>query len=708
MEGITKDVKNNWALKLGNLRRLKKGLDKYSEQELKVNNSKFERIDLPLIARTGNADEIMKLFEYVMLVIVSCPKKTVFVRRIMELEEDVQMHMMFFIQKVMGNEEEPIQQQDAQKKELDALKAEKKKLSEQVLNLEQELTLAHEEYAALHSETHQVKMENEKLLFDLGRKNSKGLKSTQVTELELILKISEKDEVIDEMKKTLEKNRRKYENDISQLRDDLDIANNKLVDAVNNEKIIGQYKKRLENYSQIKQQLEDIQHQNENMNNKLNAQRIEIESLTLIKNQFNHIKEQFDQEKIKCETLSFRIENKEKQVKKLEKTLEDYKEKVVFLHQKINDLESADLYNENSHLSESSLAGHLLSVSKDRFKVPEQVENLNKELEKYKSLLLESRAKKTRLKESKRMLNEDFSGSLLQLYSKFDTQQQFIDELENNNFYLSEEIQKLNEAIKSKETDSMLYTQALEELQELKISRANLISEYKDLLGEKEELLAQFGDLTSENLAFKSQISIKNNIIKDLESQTRSLEEKIQSLQETNNDNPDSLDLKYKRVALAAESRVSELQQRIKDLTNENNKTLEESQKQIKIAQEAYTQELKKKDEDVVRLTEEAINELMKHREQLVCKLQSERKNSIMNFQRAMSIRESPFSSNKEVFKLREILMNKEKEIAKLNRNNKELKKCWNHTAKLLKAVWKELGKETLKIEEAVKDSAIE
>lgn len=676
-----------------------------------MSSLKYDKIDLPLIARTGNAEEIIKLFEYVVLAIVNCPQKSVFVRRIMELEEDVQMHMMFFIQKVMGNDEEPSMQKVAEKKEIDLLRAEKKKLNEKIFNLEQELTLAHEEYAVLHADTHQVKMENERLLFEIGKRNSKDRKGSDAKELDLILMISEKDETIEELKKVIEKNKRKYENEMNSLRDDLDITNNKLVDAVNNEKIITQYKKKLENFSQIKQQLEEIQRENENINKKFNAQRMEIENLTMLKGQFNVIKDQFDQEKIKCETLNFRLENKEKQVKKLEKSIEDYETKVSFLHQKINDLENENIFNENSHLSEGSLIGNYekdhLAASRDKFRNAEQVESLNKELNKYKSLLLECKAKKIQLKESRNMMIEDFSSVLSQLQSSVNVQQQYIDELENNNVYLSEEIQKLNETVKSKETDLMVFNQTSEELKELKISRASLMSDYKNLLSEKEEMLTRLSELNSENMVLKSQINNKTNTVKDLEQQVKSLEEKILTLHESEQESPGLVSSGYKRAAIAAELRISELQQRIKDLTNENNKILENSQEQIKLAQEAFTQELKKKDEEVVRLAEEAVNELMKQREQLVCQLQTERRNSIMNFQRAMSIRESPFSSNKEVFKLREVLMNKEKEISKLKRNNKELKKCWNHTAKLLKAVWKELGKETQKIEEAVKDSAV-
>ena len=119
MECISLDVKNNWALKLGNLRRLKKALDKYLEEELKISNSKFDRIDLPNLARKAQPEEIIKLFESIFYAIVNCPQKGVFIKRIMELEEPVQVQLMFFIQKIIGEDEDnPIQDSELFKKEL--------------------------------------------------------------------------------------------------------------------------------------------------------------------------------------------------------------------------------------------------------------------------------------------------------------------------------------------------------------------------------------------------------------------------------------------------------------------------------------------------------------------------------------------------------------------------------------------------------------
>ena len=68
-----------------------------------------------------------------------------------------------------------------------------------------------------------------------------------------------------------------------------------------------------------------------------------------------------------------------------------------------------------------------------------------------------------------------------------------------------------------------------------------------------------------------------------------------------------------------------------------------------------------------------------------------------------MSIKDPTLLISEEIFKLREVLVEKEKEIARITKNNKELKVCWKDSAKLLKAVWKQLGDETKKIEEAVK-----
>ena len=696
LELMTKDVRSNWALKLGNLRRLKKSMDRYCLTELKLDTSKYSQLDLPLIARTSSLTETLKLFEYLILLILYCPTKDTFIKRLMDLDEDVQTHMMFFIQKVMANEQEPNQQQELDKKEIDALRADRKKLADQLSNLEQELTLAHEEYAALHSQLQNFKVENERLASDIGRKSISENRERKAADLEMMIRLAEKDEIIQEMKKHNEKNKKIFENELSGLRDELDIANNKLIEAIKNEKLVIQYRKKLEGLGNVKLHNDELQRQNENLQTKIMMQNSEIDSLVNIRVQLESLKDKFEQE---SETLNFSIESKDRALKKLEKNLFDSHEKVSFLQKKVEELESVTFFNEHSAISEDSFHHHEkenIPLSRDRHK-HEQYDLISKELQVHKEKIQKQKQTISQFKESLLMQREDVSTVLQEFDFRLKSSHEYIEQLQNNNVYLSEEIHKLSESIKVKETQLMIHQQVLDELSDLKASKLALQNSYKQLMIEKDELAKKHLDLAAEILDLKANLNLKENLIKDLNFNLKDLQERV----------VDEGDIDCDKEKVASQ-RISELQQRIKELAGENNKIIEDSREQIKLAKEEYEKELKKKDEEMIRLMEEATCELMKHREQLVQQLQSEKRNSIMNFQRAMSTRENPFvSNNKELFKLREVLMEKEKEISKLNKNNKELKKCWKQNAKLLKAVWKELGKETLKIEEAVKDSII-
>ena len=53
--------------------------------------------------------------------------------------------------------------------------------------------------------------------------------------------------------------------------------------------------------------------------------------------------------------------------------------------------------------------------------------------------------------------------------------------------------------------------------------------------------------------------------------------------------------------------------------------------------------------------------------------------------------------------KLKEEISKKDKEILKLTKTNQEIKKCWKESTRLLKTVWKELGNEAQKIQNANK-----
>ena len=738
MECITMDVKNNWALKLANLRRLKKGLDKYAEEELKVSISKFDRIDLPSIARKCTADAILKLFEYVMYTVVQCPIKNIFIRRIMEMDEAAQIQLMFFIQNIMGDDvDSSTKENQTQKREIEVLKSENRKITEQLLELEQELSLAHEEYAILHSNYNQLKFENERMNSEIDHRSAIVDKESNAVSEELRARLAEKDLAFFEMQKSYDKAKKQHESEIVQIRDELDIATSKLLEASNMEKVLYQYKKRMEGYFPLKQQLEDLQKENNTLSETISLQNVEIDSLVKTKILFNSMKESLEKERNKSEILSYNVESKEKLIKKFEISIADYKQKVIYLTKRNEELmydDRADSMqgSEDSfvYLQNKESNGVLHEIRHKNSMIPvisEEEEQLLKETEKYKLILGKKKEKLKSRKEITLMAMEEMGAKCYSLNVKIYHLGATITELQEHNYVLSEEIQKLLEQLKDKETEKIMYEQAFNELEEVKLSKVSLASEVKNLHIEKEQINKKFLEKTEEFQSTLHQINLKDSQISEINVEVLVLKDELQSFREKENlykkeiellkTNPiniidDSKNiLEFEQESIALKSQISSLQLRTKDKDNKLNKLkedyereLSEMKQKLNECRQEFENELERKNEDMTMQLEEAMIELTKHREFLAAKLQAEKRHSVVNFHRAMSIKDPSSMISKELFQLRETLVEKENEISRLIRNNKEIKKCWKRSAKLLKAVWKELGKETQKIEDAVRE----
>ena len=732
MECISLDVKNNWALKLGNLRRLKKALDKYLEEELKISNSKFDRIDLPNLARKAQPEEIIKLFESIFYAIVNCPQKGVFIKRIMELEEPVQVQLMFFIQKIIGEDEDnPIQDSELFKKELDMLKNEKRKLTKQVTELEQELASTVEEKNRVNANFQQIKAENERLYADIDKKSVKEERHSTAIIFELRTRLNEKDESINELQKSIDKIKKQYEIEIAQLKDDLDISTAKVYQNMNADKTLQQYKKRLESLAGVKQKAADLQKQNENLIETINSQHLEIDSLSKFKKQAALLKEQMAKEKNRADTLSFNLENKEKMIKKYEKEVSDSRQKIQLLQSKIeeNNLERQD----SSHASEDSFVMQLERIevvgsprnasSKVRGScistAQEQLETILKDLNYQKTLVNSKKIEAKSLRESLQMSLEEMHGRCYDYESK-------IKQLESNNIILSDQIQIMSENVAEKEHDKIVQEQTMYELEEVKATKVTLLNDIKTLYADKDIINKKLIDGREEFFLLQKQLGGKEMRIRELELEMTLFKEKILAFEEkekvynqeltsmrrnsstVTNSTQEYMTLERELIAIKNEN--NELQLRLNDKNNQIAEIMSEKvqvgkqfERQIEEINEKYREELDIKTREVMAQSEEAMNALFNQREQLAAKLQFERRNTMIGWQRAMSIRDPNMFVSEEIFKLRELLLEKEKEIARVAKNNKELKVCWKDSANLLKAVWRQLGDETKKIEEALK-----
>ena len=713
-------------MKLGNLRRLKKALDKFMEEELKISNSKFDRIDLPNLARKANPDDIIKLFESIFYAIVNCPQKGVFIKRIMELEEPIQIQLMFFIQKVIGEDEDnPIQDTELFKKELEMLKNEKRKLSKQVLDLEQELNSVTEEKNRMQTTLQLLKQENERIYSDINQKSLQEEKHSSVMISELRSKIDLKDETIEELQKSIDKVKKQYESEIAQLKDDLDIATAKVYQNMNADKTLQQYKKRLESLAGIKQKAADLQKQNENLIETINSQHSEIEALGKAKKQVGLLKEQLGKEKSRADTLSFNLDNKEKIIKKYEKEILQYREKINMVECKNQELllqrQDSSHGSEDSFIiqAEQSISPRNTRVKQSWNPMPhDQIENTVKELNYQKTLVASKKTEIKALKERLFMCLEDFYAKSFELSNN-------IKQLESNNLILSDQIQIISDKLAEKENDKVVHEQIMYELEEVKATKVTLLNEFKTLYAEKDLIHKKFVDSREEFFELQGKLNSKDMHIKEVELELKLFNDKILAYEEKEkvynaelvslrknisftNPYQDNSQLEREIIALKSENaelnyRLSEKSQRIAEISSAKEETVSKLQREVDEIRQKFSDELELKTKEMVAQSEEAMNELFKQREQLAAKLQYERRNTMVGWQRAMSIRDPNLFNSEEIFKLREALAEREKEIARVTKNNKELKHCWKDSAKLLKAVWKQLGDETKKIEEAVR-----
>ncbi|OMJ91849.1 hypothetical protein SteCoe_5521 [Stentor coeruleus] len=732
MECISIDVKNNWALKLGNLRRLKKALDKYLEEELKMSHTKLDRIDLPNLARKGNPDDAIKLFEAIFFAIIHCPQKQVYIKRMMELDESAQITLMAFIQKIIGEDNEnPMGDSDLVRKEVEILRNDKKKLSKQVLELEQEITGYIEDKARLAQQIQQLKGENERLYTDIEKKSEQEARHSVSLVNELKIRLMEKDEQIADFQKSFDKMKKQYENEIAQLKDDIDVATAKNYQNMNADKTLQQYKKRLESLAGIKQKAADLQKQNENLMETVASQHTELEVLAGLRKQIVQYKEQVNKEKNRADTLSFNLENKEKMIKKYEKEIVEFRQKVSLLESKNQEL-MLDR-QDSSHASEDSF---IIQSEKELVIIPSQNRTFKSRQsclptahEQIELTIRELNHQKTMI-DTKKLEIKSYKERILMVIEEMHTRgyeyMGVIKQLESNNLILSEQIQVMNESLAEKEHEKVVHEQTMYELEEVKATKATLLNDIKNLYTEKDAIHKKYLDCREEYFVLQASVNSKDMTVRELELELRVIGDKIGAYEQkekvyvnelaslrrnsaTNTGGSQQL-MELEREMIALRNDNSELQQRLEQknkVINEVTTAKEEVIKKLQLEnieiKEKCKQEIEIKNQEFMQQSEEAVNELMKQREQLAAKLQFERRNTMIGWQRAMSIKDPTLLISEEIFKLREALVEKEKEIARVTKNNKELKMCWKDSAKLLKSVWKQLGDETKKIEEAVR-----
>ena len=712
-------------------------MDSYISEVLEISCEKFEHVSLGNIARNESEEDILHMLEMVMYAVVNCPQKETYVHRIMELDVECQTQLMFFIQRVLGKDEEnPLNDSDSElpEREVRMLRKEKRRLTYQIQKMSHELESIGNVKEKLVNEKEELKLQNTDLQSELSRRSPKTQPSEVSRELET--QLSQKELQLDQLKNNFNEIKKQYETEIASLRDELDVANSKLHNLYASEKTLKQYKKRLEQMGSMKAKMQELQKNNEQMQEKVHKQSLELGEVVKLRQQLQQTKESLAKEREKSGSLHFQIENKDKQLRKLGKNNAELEEKLKFSENRIQDFQNEldKKGYESPNTSEDSFfcnKGFDEEIQKEmsrkssmralRPATPsslDQLETTLKEKHQLQELLQHKKEKYEELKERNAMLYDEMRQKLIEAQNRSA-------DLSKKNQALTSQIEALSKDLSDTRNQSFKYQQVVYELDEVKSSKEQLLTEIKKLYQDKDDIYKKYIHSREECASLQNQLHDKALSDRDTQLEAKLLKDQIKALtqkeslsnselnklrkrnRETSEDYHVKFnDLEKECVSLKCENqglklKLKEKDSRMQEIIKDKNYTISILKDQHKEVLEKLKQENDWKIQQMVGQTEEALNKLQKEREELAAKLQFEKQNTFAEWKKTFGSESNV--NNEEVNSLKKELKKKDKDIEILMRANDDIKKAWKEAARTLKAVWKEIGNETKRMEYATK-----
>lgn len=697
-------------MKLANLRRLKKAIDSYLEKEIHITHDKFDQIELANIARKATDDDMIKLMEIIVFTILNCGQKELFINPIMMLDEKCQTNLMVFIKNVLGECPDENEEVIVTNKELSKLREEKHKLALKINQMHKELSFLEDQQSKIVNERDELKVLNEGLESELTKRSASLCLSSDFINMDRDYNREKlRTENLTTIKEEISDVKKVYENEISRLKDELDLANCNIDKLAHADITLQDYKKKVEKMNHLTKKYQDLLKQNEILEKRNNSLLNELKEANKVKQNLQYLKDQLNHEKDKNESLNFAAENKEKQIKHLNKEIIDLSEKLKFAESKLQDFELERKFDASSVLSDESFyvqSRFLESEDIERgfsrhnsrkFTFPaslaqEQLDFINKEktslAEKYEQV----KAKLKRYRESLLMQKEEFDQ---QKYINFNYIQRLLKRIDT----LSDQMQVLSESVSNSQGLKIKHEQLVYEYDQIKNNKDVLMHEIKKLHEEKDLMYKRYIECREETIDLHNTISqaeikirelvLCDNLSKDKVKEYKDKEKifseniellKIQKQAENQDCSIRLFDLEKEIITLRSETtslnlRLTDKNERIQEILKDKAETIKILEAQHKDVLNKVKNENDWKFEQMIKQTEEALSELQNEREQLIAKLKFE-KDSTLAERKKMNIMRDQSGLIEDVALLKSRLDDKENELKNAHKMNRELKKC--------------------------------
>ena len=626
--------------------------------------------------------------------IVNSSAKEAYISRILALDENHQAELMVFIQRVLKRLEKKsgYEEESDPRADLAILQKENRSLKHQI----EELQYSLDEIAKTHSEVISERNSFQKQIKDLeAEMDKRPKKSGEVSTTILENQLSQRDQTIQDLKSEIIELKKKHSNEMSALRDELDVASDKIMNLNKVEGTLEMYKKRVEDINVLKNKIKDLENANKDAKNELKMYKGDIEEVENLKQTLNYFKEQHTKEKEKVAELSYKLEEKERDFKDLQKQKDEVSQKKTFLENKIRELqyENESLkYRQDSGRGdeEFSLQRNMIQEYEEQITRLEQDNRKLRSQAGSESIINEINSQLDRVIIEKRGYEEKFNSEKrenLEIKRELDTLKK-----EYNNFKedSNSKISELTSEINMSSEHSHKLKNRIEELEKQKAGLEQIATEHEKLKKEKENYLTEMKAL------YREKDEISHRILE--------YNDEMSKLQMQINDR----DYKYKALELEKERQENKLKEMIenekisaKKLSALENRTDSNDVSNDKFRQIELERDLMKANYDITNLKLE-----LREKEDLlqVVKKEKEVKEKEMEAMVAKTQEDMKVRYDEIVDEKNKELHQRMSQITVLEKNREDITNSWNKEMKLMSIIVHEVGMEIMRANRTLKE----
>ncbi|KAJ8930864.1 hypothetical protein NQ314_016284, partial [Rhamnusium bicolor] len=330
---IKRDVGSNWRLRVSNLKKIVEAVIEYYQDVLTLQILEIGRPDVSKIGENSEPVQLAKLLRLILGCAINCDRKQEYITMIMEMEESVQQNIMQAIQQLEEVTGGPgrsglsllILDSDTRViklvSDLEAANKAREALTQQVQNLEQQIQTLIEEKQLLLIQNHGL-LEKEARNPPENARRQVDLLKEELFKAE-VMRDDFKAKLMEQDKQMLTYQEKIAElqiaaNDSSRLKDEVDALTESAGKVVDLELALASYKKRLENYQDIKRSLQKLEEKNMEYlqkNLELEEELSKIHSwktqCDTYKNQIVELQQKLDEETQKADKAQFNLEKLE-------------------------------------------------------------------------------------------------------------------------------------------------------------------------------------------------------------------------------------------------------------------------------------------------------------------------------------------------------------------------------------------------------------